>query len=80
MNNRDQFGRPCDSVNYGRQDFTAVEWDDTTTANVIYLRGDYSDQCVIQKVDKTARKITWAYGAWANRASLEYGTDRLVRG
>lgn len=75
--NKDIFGRPAESVNYGREEFTACEWDDTTTAGVIYLRGDYADNCVIQKVDTTNRKITWAYGAWANRASLAYGSDRL---
>ena len=75
---KDKFNRPADSLNYGREEFTAVEWDSTTTAGVVYLRGDYADTCVIQKVDTTARKITWAYGAWSQRASLTYGTDRLL--
>ena len=75
---RDRFGRSGESLNYGREEFTAVEWDDVTTAGVVYLRGNYDDVCVIQKVDTTTRKITWAYGAWAQRASLTYGTDRLL--
>ena len=75
----DKFNRPAQSLNYGRKEFTPVEWDDTTTDGVIYLRGDYSDSCIIQKVDNSAKTITWAYGAWANRANLTYGNDRLVQ-
>lgn len=76
---KDKFGRPAESVNFGREEFTAVEWDDTTTAGVIYLRGDYAESCVIQRVDTTNRRITWAYGKWTQRSSLQYGTDSLVR-
>ena len=75
----DKFNRPEQSLNFGKEDFTPVQWDDTTTSNVIYLRGDYADECLIQKVDSTAKTITWAYGAWANRENLAYGNDRLVK-
>ena len=33
---KDVYGRPAESLNYGRDEFTAVEWDDTTTEGVIY--------------------------------------------
>ena len=78
MNRLDRFGRPEKSINYGVEEFTAVEWDSTTTAGIVYLRGDYADTCLIQKVDRTAQKISWAFGPWADRASLTYGNDRLV--
>ena len=75
---KDKFGRPPTSVNYGQEKFTAVEWDSTTTPNVTYLRGDYADVCIIKRIDTVNGTITWAYGEWANRSSLEYGNDRLV--
>ena len=75
---KDKWGRPANSLNYGVEKFTAVEWDSTTTANVTYLRGDYADTCVIKRIDNATGKITWARGAWANRASLAYGNDRLL--
>lgn len=49
---------------------TPVAWDDTTTANVIYLK--YPDG-VIGKVNQTAKTITYNIGgAWADRATLTY--------
>lgn len=74
----DKFGRPVNSINYGSDDFIAVEWDTTTTPGVTYLRGDYADECVIKKIDSNNHTISWAKGAWANRASLEYGDDRIL--
>lgn len=71
----DKMGRPDTSLNYGNREFIAVEWDDTTTVDTLYLRGDYADACVIKRIANN--KIEWAYGAWSNRASLVYGTDRL---
>jgi hypothetical protein len=75
---KDKFGRPQNSINYGNEKFTAVEWDNTTTPGVTYVRGDYAEVCVIKKIDNNNKTITWAYGAWADRASLEYGNDRLL--
>ena len=74
---RDRWNRPETSANFGNPEFTPVEWDDTTTEGVVYCRGDYDDVCVIQKVSET--KIEWAYGAWADRATLVYGDDRIRR-
>ena len=71
----DKMGRPDTSLNYGNREFIAVEWDDTTTADTVYLRGDYADACVIQRIKDN--KIEWSYGNWADRASLAYGHDRL---
>ena len=76
---RDKFGRPENSVNYGIDKFTPVEWDETTTEGTIYLRGDYDETCLIQRIDVDEGKIGWAFGSWTKRASLEYGNDRLVR-
>ena len=74
----DKFGRPVTSINCGREDFTICGWDETTTPGVIYLRGDYADICIICRIDLSAGTVTWARGAWADRASLEYGDDRLI--
>ena len=75
---KDKFGRPETSINFGNPAFTPVEWDKTTTQDVIYCRGDYDETCVIQKIDNALGKITWAYGKWSERATLTYGDDRLV--
>lgn len=75
---RDQYGRPDTSIHYGRDEFVATEWDDTTTSGVIYLRASDEANCLIQRVDVTHRKVTWAYGAWASRASLAYGSADSV--
>jgi len=39
-----------------------------------YLRFDAADICAIHKitVQGTVTTITWAYGAWADRATLTY--------
>jgi len=53
-------------------------WDDTTTANVVYLgrgaRGlaTSSDGWVIREVNLTNKTSKCAIGAWDNRASLTY--------
>jgi len=75
---KDKFGRPANSINYGLEKFTAVEWDSTTTPGVTYLRGDYADPCVIKRIDTVNHTIKWGKGAWANRASLNYGNDRIL--
>ncbi|MCQ2377996.1 MAG: hypothetical protein MJ016_02150 [Victivallaceae bacterium] len=74
---KDKFGRPETSINFGNPSFTLVEWDETTTPDVIYSRGDYDEVCVIQKIDNAAGKISWAYGKWSDRTTLEYGDDRI---
>ena len=75
---KDKFGRPPTSINYGSDKFIAVEWDSTTTPGVTYLRGDYADVCVIKRIDNNTGTVTWAVGAWADRASLTYGDDRIL--
>lgn len=75
---RDKFGRPENSINFGNETFTAVEWDDTSVSGCILLRGSYEDNCLIMKVDTVNKKITYAYGEWASRTNLTYGTDQLM--
>ena len=75
---KDKFGRTPDSINYGADKFIAVEWDSTSTPGVTYLRGDYNDPCVIQKIDNNTHTITWAVGNWADRTTLNYGSDRIL--
>lgn len=77
---RDKFNRPVESIHYGKEDFVAVEWDSTSSPGVVYLRGDYDDVCIIQKVDTNSGTITWGFGSWENRLGLSYGSDRLIRG
>lgn len=74
---RDKLGRPQTSVNFGRDDFTPVQWDDT--GSVLYLRGDYEDPCLVQRIDNDRGLISWAFGKWDDRASLPYGNDRIIR-
>lgn len=74
----DKFGRPANSINYGNEKFTAVEWDSESIPGKILLRGDYSDPCLIKCVDQVNHTITWGSGNWADRAGLEYGDDRLM--
>ena len=51
----DKMGRPDTSLNYGNREFIAVEWDDTTTVDTLYLRGDYENACVIKRIKGTTR-------------------------
>ena len=74
---KDKFGRPANSLNYGEK-FRAVQWDSTSVPGKIFLRGDYGDPCVIQCIDKVNGTKTWVRGMWANRATLEYGDDRML--
>jgi hypothetical protein len=74
---KDKFGRTPNSINYGNE-FTPVEWDDTSVSGKTFLRGSYSDPCVIQCVDKTNKTIKWAKGNWSSRTSLVYGDDKLL--
>lgn len=76
---KDKFGRPVGSLHYG-ESWQPVEWDTSTTADVIYLRSSYEDMCVIERVDIRNERVSWAYGSWAARASLTYGSDNLIRG
>ena len=59
-----------------------TEFDDSTTANVVYFCWnipDTEDKEPIVKVDSTANTITSvAYDEWANRATATY--SKLVKG
>lgn len=74
---KDIFGRPANSMNYGDR-FRAVEWDDTSTPGVIYLRGDYANPCIIKRIDNNNRTVKWARGNWTSRTILSYGDDRML--
>ena len=79
----DRYGRTSKSIDYGMGKFTPCEWDDTTTEGTIYLRARNTNPTLIKKITatETGGTITYAVGAWADRASLEYksaNTDDLV--
>lgn len=75
---KDEFGVPRESLRYGRGEFCPVGWDNSSTAGVTYLRGDYDSSCLICRIDEAAGTVTWAFGAWSNRTRLSYGDDRIM--
>lgn len=46
--------------------------------NYTYIRFTLDTTCAIQRIDKSVSGVTsirWAYGAWADRATLDYSAD-----
>ena len=69
----DCFGYLKTSVDYFNRRPDAV--DIVTSGNYTYIRYTTDANCAIWRIDSSVSGTTairWAYGAWANRASLTY--------
>ena len=70
----DCYGNKSNSCDYMHREKKPYEVDEATTAGVTYIRFSPAEMGVIHRITEAdgVTTIAWNYGAWANRATLEY--------
>ena len=71
----DCYGHPATSERFQRENFRKRPYlIDKRSDSVTYVCFDATAKCAIHRISvyDTETEIRWAFGAWANRASLNY--------